>query len=414
MSYESICEAQKITFQRWQQAFSLWTEAQKNYFEPDAFCVNMQTCITQIRTISFILQSHKDKIDSFDQWYAPWQDKMRNDRIMTWLKDSRNKIEKQGDLEKHSNIQLKIIASYFNNGPKAIVPSRELLFAGIKSIISAIKETNIYKHFEENGILEIKRQWIANSFEDAELLSLLSYGLLFLLDMINSLNPRQQLFQVSQYRGLLLQECPSIICISLKDGKVFSKSFLPTHTKHVNVDESAVKTHYPHADDMRALPQNSLRDYVVKYMQMAKYLLQIDKSLQSLVFLSNMDTEGRECDSHVYPMVCPDRQAKYLFMRFIARQVKIHRLNTIIVVTENWFTTRKDLDPVTVLTNFPEDREGILVVACNSRGEEYSYHQEFTHKESDIVFIGEPTMETEECGAYFLEPVKEVWKNNFH
>ncbi|MDE3276758.1 MAG: hypothetical protein PUK73_00065 [Spirochaetota bacterium] len=113
-------------------------------------------------------------------------------------------------------------------------------------------------------------------------------------------------------------------------------------------------------------------------------------------------------------MICPDRQAKYLFMRFIAQQVKIYRLNTIIVVTENWFTTRKDLDPITVLTNFPEDREGILIVACNSRGEEYSCHQEFTHKESNIVFIGEPTLETGECGAYFIEPVKEVWKNNFN
>lgn len=414
MSYESICEAQKITFQRWQQAFSLWKEAQKNYFEPDAFCVNMQTCITQIRTISFIVQSNKDKIDSFDKWYIPWQDKMKNDPIMTWLKDSRNQIEKQGDLEKHSNIQLEIIASYFDDGPKVTVPSKELLFVSIKSIVTAIKKTNIYKHFEENGILEVKRQWVANSFEDAELLSLLSYGLLFLLDMINSLNPNQQLFQVSQYRNSLLQEPPSSICISLRDGKVFSRPFLPTYTKRVNVNERAVKTYYPQADDMRALPQNSLRDYVVKYMQMAKYLLQIDKNLQSLVFLSNMDTEGHECDSHVYPMICPDRQAKYLFMRFIAQQVKIYRLNTIIVVTENWFTTRKDLDPITVLTNFPEDREGILIVACNSRGEEYSCHQEFTHKESNIVFIGEPTLETGECGAYFIEPVKEVWKNNFN
>ena len=213
MSYESICEAQKITFQRWQQAFSLWKEAQKNYFDPDAFCVNMQTCITQIRTISFILQSNKDKIDSFDKWYIPWQDKMKNDSIMTWLKDSRNQIEKQGDLEKHSNIQLKIIASYLNDGPKVIVPSKELLFVSIKSIIATIKRTNSYKHFEENGTLEIKRQWFANSFEGTELLSLLSYGLLFLLDMINSLNPNQQLFQVSQYRNSLLQEPPSSICI---------------------------------------------------------------------------------------------------------------------------------------------------------------------------------------------------------
>ena len=318
MSLENTCEAQKLTFQRWKQAFALWQEAQKNYFEPDAFCVSMQTCITQIRTISFILQANKDKIDSFDKWYAPWQYKMKNDRIMTWLKDSRNQIEKQGDLEKHSNIQLKIIASYFNNGPQTIIPSKKLLFEGINSILSSIKQIPIRKHFEENGILEIKRQWVANSFEDRELLSLLSYGLLFLLDMINSLNSKQQLFRTSQYRELLLQECSRVLYVSLKDGKLLCDPTLPHRKERMPINREAIKSRYPSFDKICTLPQNSLRNLVVKHMEMAKTFLLTDKSLQSIVFLSNMTAEGKQTNAIAYPMICSNRQSKYLFMRFIA------------------------------------------------------------------------------------------------
>ena len=402
MSFESISEAQKLTFQRWQQAFSLWSEAQKNYFEPDVFCVNMQTCITQIRTISFILQSNKDKIDSFEQWYTPWQEKMQNDHIMKWLKDSRNKIEKQGDLEKYSNIQIEMIASYLNNGPKVIIPSKKLLFQGISIILSDIKKTREYKHFKENGILVIKRQWFANNFENVELLSLLSYGLLFLLDVINSLYPNQQLFKISDYRESLLKEPPRVLYISLKTGKLFCNPMSSYHNERFFTDENLVKTRYPLIDNIRTLPQNSLYDYVIKYMQIAKHLLKIDKSLEGTVFLSNMFENGKLSDVYAYPIICANRQTKYLFMRFIAQQVKIYKLNTMITIAESWLSTRTDLDPITVLTDFPKEKEAILVTACNMNGEEYTCQQEFTRKDSDIVFVGEPVINSQKDKIFFI------------
>ena len=36
---------------------------------------------------------------AFDNWYQPWQDKMRNEKVLTTFRDLRNEIEKQGKLE---------------------------------------------------------------------------------------------------------------------------------------------------------------------------------------------------------------------------------------------------------------------------------------------------------------------------
>ena len=84
------------------------------------------------------------------------------------------------------------------------------------------------------------------------------------------------------------------------------------------------------------------------------------------------------------------------------------------MVTESWFSTREDLDPLTVLTNFPQEREMILVVGCNAKGEEYSCYQEFTHQNSNIVLIGKSVLDMEKGKSLFIAPVQEVWKNNFH
>src|SRR6476620_4755237 len=78
-----------------------WHDAEKVYFDPDAFRVAIQTAIQTLRTVTFILQSNKRLIPDFEAWYSPWQDRMKADPLLRWMVDARNKIEKQGDLEAH-------------------------------------------------------------------------------------------------------------------------------------------------------------------------------------------------------------------------------------------------------------------------------------------------------------------------
>ena len=77
----------------------LLRNCETTYFEPDLFRMNANQFLQTSRTVTFLIQKNKDSIIDFNSWYqaeviTPWKD----DTVMTWAKDSRNKIEKQGDI----------------------------------------------------------------------------------------------------------------------------------------------------------------------------------------------------------------------------------------------------------------------------------------------------------------------------
>ena len=49
------------------------------------------------RSVTFILQKLKLKVDNFEIWYDPYREEMKNDPLMTRFKDIRNSIEKEGE-----------------------------------------------------------------------------------------------------------------------------------------------------------------------------------------------------------------------------------------------------------------------------------------------------------------------------
>jgi len=70
------------------------------YFSPDLFRMNTNQYLQTARTVTFIIQKNKDHIPHFDKWYKDNViDKWKNLDLMCWARDSRNKIEKEGDLD---------------------------------------------------------------------------------------------------------------------------------------------------------------------------------------------------------------------------------------------------------------------------------------------------------------------------
>jgi hypothetical protein len=62
--------------------------------------LNVNNAIQTARTITFLIQKNKATINDFDRWYAKnVLDRFGGDSIMNWLKESRNYIEKEGDLD---------------------------------------------------------------------------------------------------------------------------------------------------------------------------------------------------------------------------------------------------------------------------------------------------------------------------
>jgi len=56
----------------------------------------MHNVVVTGRSTTFVLQNLRSIAPNFDAWYDPWQDEMRRDPLLKYLKDLRNEIEKQG------------------------------------------------------------------------------------------------------------------------------------------------------------------------------------------------------------------------------------------------------------------------------------------------------------------------------
>src|SRR6202023_28945 len=93
---------------RLQDAHQQWHQAEFEYFNPEKFRIAIQSAIQTLRTVPFILQKHKSQIPDFEKWYGAWQERLQADPLMRWMRDARNKIEKEGDLEAHSFIHAEI------------------------------------------------------------------------------------------------------------------------------------------------------------------------------------------------------------------------------------------------------------------------------------------------------------------
>jgi hypothetical protein len=152
-----------------------WHQAEAAYFRPEGFRIAIQTAIQTSRTVTFILQNQKHIIPDFEPWYARWQQSFRDDILMRWMVDARNKIEKQGDLELYSSVRAQLIASYLDEGPRIEV-SAKLSDPPWKILKNAPKAELI--HLREHGTLRIDRRWVDNSLKDYELLEAvaISYG----------------------------------------------------------------------------------------------------------------------------------------------------------------------------------------------------------------------------------------------
>ena len=86
----------------------------------------------------------------FDLWYSenvqvPWA----QDPVMTWAKDSRNQIEKEGDLEMRSTLTLSLMHSYLEEFDAKIKTGRdELLFAGMTKLRRLAEKESAYGSHE--------------------------------------------------------------------------------------------------------------------------------------------------------------------------------------------------------------------------------------------------------------------------
>lgn len=83
-----------------------WNLAADAYQEPDVFIRHTQATIQALRIVTWLLQKAKQQLPGFEAWYGVCQERMSSDRVLKWLVDMRNHIEKRGDMEPGSSLHM--------------------------------------------------------------------------------------------------------------------------------------------------------------------------------------------------------------------------------------------------------------------------------------------------------------------
>jgi hypothetical protein len=198
---EKRCPLEK-SHTRLRQVHGLWHEALDSYALPDLFTARLNALLQAARSVTWVLQQEMRHDEGFEDWYGPWQERMRADERMRWLVEARNRIEKQGDLDLHSLASVRVVAGAFT-GPK--VELEVAPHMGPAEIAAAVELEGLPEEFRESGLLEVERRWSVPERPGEEVLELAAhaYGMLaqLMIEAHARRGARMQTFGIEDHGG---------------------------------------------------------------------------------------------------------------------------------------------------------------------------------------------------------------------
>jgi hypothetical protein len=355
--------------QRLADGHRLWHQAEAAYFDPDGFRLTVQNAIQTLRSVTFIVQSHKAVIPDFADWYGDyvdekhgkrgkWQERFYADPLMRWMVEARNKIEKQGDLESCSIVRAEIIASYFDGGPRIDVPAH--LFDGVETLLRSIPNNLLGQHIRRNGVVRIQRRWVENTLSDYELLDAVAIYYGKLAELVHDahrqigLDPPKTIHDEDgesfdlpamgwRFPCMIGHEKPRTLTISIADG---SKLELEKTSEFVKLDATALAT---------------LADrYGANTLDAKKRSYKTDFELAEGYFTAALAVFLRDGHHRTFLLLFRDRrlirpmeirvenaQQKYVLMRQLADEVTKSGADAVVMIGEVWLARADELKPST-------------------------------------------------------------------
>jgi hypothetical protein len=361
-------------------AHRLWHQAERAYFDPDGFRLAVQNTIQTLRTVTFILQKSKAVIAGFDSWYGPWQERMRTDPLQCWMRDARNKIEKEGDLKAHSFVRAEIIASYLDEGPGIEV--RTKLFQSLKALLRRIPNDPLLdEHIRHHGVLRMERRWVENTLPNFELLDALAVAYGKVAELVHDAHhqiglPPPQMIHAGEagesydlaamgwrFPCMIGHELSRTVFISLTDGRKIELeqnslavdiAVAAENTARYDINPTTVMRHeYSNYDDLAAGYFNMFRSVFLK-----------DGHHDTILFLfTTMQTV------RVIKAIFEDSKSKYVMMRELANEVMKSGADAAMLVGESWTAPANSLKPYERPSESSVRTEGLSATVVRKDGE---------------------------------------------
>lgn len=391
----------------------LWHQAADAYFDPDAFRVAIQGAIQTMRSVTFILQKNKAQIPDFDRWYGEWQKKFGADPLMVWMRDARNSIEKEGDLEAHSFVRAEIVASYLENGLRIEVPAK--LSDAPLALVKSIPAGAVGDHIRKDGVVRIQRRWVENTLPNYELLDAvaIAYGKLSLLvdaahQQLGLPKPRATNVETGKPypEGDRGGRLPCMI--GHADNRtldVWLATGVPLKFERIEVDlAEAPKLEARYGVKPTEVygagdgPEERLRGLFAT----ARKMFEKDGHHMTIAFLLRQDKPVG-----LRELRPGEHGHKYLMMRSLAHDVIIHGADAVIVISETWSAPFDPANPMRRAVDAPDRVELLTGTLVRKLGEPLHLAAQI-NREGETAKL-DATVE-QPSGAHFLfAPVYQAW-----
>lgn len=376
----------------------------ETYFDPELFRLNLNQFLQTSRTVTFIIQKNKSEIEGYDIWYPKnIVEKWGNDPLMTWAKNSRNAIEKQGDLDMYSEARATLIFSYLDEQDIEISTKESLLAIGVKKLIR-IAQKKLPSGVTDSAVIKSERRWVANTLNDYELLHALTIIYSRVYDCCKSLGAwiespiGEDIITPSAFDSLR-DEIRHVTYFKMKDFSTGKTSFSSVKYDEKMIPED-IKERIKPID--KSCNLNSTEKLVEHFSKIAEIVFLKDGyHLQTLIFFNSeyqvVDLLSTRFD---------DQADKFIFWRLAADRAKMINAFGFVWISELWLRN-PNFNRNKAVHKMPIIGEKLQVVGVDAK----NFHKGISWK---ILREGEeskPTLDIiehddqKEGKAYFMRPV---------
>lgn len=407
---------------RLNSAHALWHEALSAYHDPARFRTFLNSCIQELRNVTFILQKNKSGIPDFEGWYAQWQERMKADPIMRWVVNARNQVVKEGELQTKSLARAYVKASY-EEPPSFELDVDPLL--SLEDIAGMIVSQDHPERIKKHGTVVVERIWRVNDLEHFEVLDALGHVFGVLVELVADAHVQSGLergeasscmafdydgihsiSQVAGWRPACMVEANMARSIAIRMADLMTTE---STTRHFYPSEEDRETAIERYGDWPDLTKNGVlppAEKAIVFFDKAKVMFLTDGHHLPFVFLFSTDRQYQIVSLHA-----ADQAEKYLVMQELRRQMEIHNAEAVFMIGEIWSSQTRAPDNLIHL-EVPEEsadrQEWLMLTYADDTDRVFALGCEILRTDDGISLGPQQTFDPKTI--LFLRTVRSFWQ----
>lgn len=357
------------------------------YHNPTDFIAQTEALIQSLRNSTWFLQSKKNNIDRFDEWYGPWQELMRQSPYMRFIVDMRNSIVKQGINTAKSNALVILYTDY----RQTLLEKRFDVYTTtdeIKDEIARLAKKNPgYNH----ATCEIQRLYIFNyaKKEDLEVIDTLFYCYVFVRELFDDFRNFIQTGSIQKELSKVIVPNIDVSDLSktfrVRDGSSATQSVI-----RIDRDEEAIEKIRAEHGDIKLKHDINSDDIEEKLRAKIEFAQLQRRQFEELLPTLDYSTVGSATWESMFTMF-RNRADKIHFWHEFANKVINEDIDRIVFTTDAYIymDRKKGIEAIRSgkeISSLPDLKEQLVAYYLDSTGKIITATSRYSHTKNGLRF----------------------------